>query len=69
MPLKWLGRILWLAFDFVVIERNIIGSISSLEGMAVSLLHKMQENVVWSSLLGILAGLAALACYMGIYLK
>ena len=69
LPLKWLGRILWLAFDFVVVERNIIGSISSLEGMAVSVLHKIQENVIWSSLLGILAGLTALACYVGIYLK
>lgn len=27
-PLRLLGRILWIAVDFVVIERTIIGSIS-----------------------------------------
>ncbi len=66
-PLKFLGRILWLAFDVVVIERSIIGSISMVTSSIVSGLHKLQEVRWINFLLGLILGLILLTAYLGAY--
>ena len=45
-PLRLLGRILWIAVDFVVIERTIIGSISQTTRFFVGGLHRIQ-SALW----------------------
>lgn len=68
MPLRFFGRILWLAFDVVVIERNVIGSVSALTSGVVKRLHGIQETKSVSFLLELLLGLALMAVYWGYYI-
>jgi hypothetical protein len=67
-PLKFLGRILWLAFDVVVIERSIIGSVSMITSSIVSGLHKLQEIRLLNFLLGLIIGIILLSIYLGVYI-
>ncbi len=66
-PLRLLGRILWLAVDFVVIERSVIGTLSSGMGMLERGLEKSQ-SASWRSYLFLAAvGLALLLINIGMY--
>lgn len=67
MPLKLFGRILWLAFDVVVIERNVIGSVSGLTSVIVKKMHRLQEISLFNFMLGILLGILCMALYLGYY--
>ncbi len=67
-PLRILGRILWLAFDIVVIERNIIGSISSILSVIVAGLQKLQEPKALNYILGIGLGILSILLYAGWYI-
>lgn len=67
-PLKFLGRILWLAFDVVVIEKSIIGSVSMITSSIVSGLHKLQEIRLLNFLLGLITGIILLSIYLGVYI-
>jgi hypothetical protein len=62
-PLKLFGRILWLAFDVMVVERSVIASISHLSKTTVSVMHKVQENSKYSYLLSALIGIMILVIY------
>ncbi len=62
-PLKLFGRILWLAFDVMVIERSIIASISHFSKTTVSAMHKIQENGKYSYLIGIVIGILIMVVY------
>ena len=64
-PLKTLGKILWLAFDIVMIERNIIGSISTLTGVFVDGLHRLQSGSFKGFFLCMSIGFVALLIYFG----
>lgn len=65
MPLKFFGRILWLAFDVVVIERNVIGSVSGITSVIVKKMHRLQETGLLNFMLGILLGILFMALYLG----
>lgn len=66
-PLRLLGRILWVAVDFVVIERSIIGTVSDTTRFMVGGLHKIQ-NTAWANyLLMVLTGLGIIAVSIGYY--
>lgn len=67
MPLKLFGRILWLAFDVVVIERNVIGSVSGITSVIVKKMHRLQEIGLFNFMLGILLGILCMALYLGYY--
>ena len=41
-PLHLLGRVLWLAVDFVVIERRVIGTVSNVSGYVSAAAEKLQ---------------------------
>jgi NADH:ubiquinone oxidoreductase subunit 5 (subunit L)/multisubunit Na+/H+ antiporter MnhA subunit len=62
-PLKLFGRILWLAFDVMVVERSIIASISHLSKTTVSGMHKIQENSKYSYILGVVIGILIMVVY------
>ena len=62
-PLKLFGRILWLAFDVVVIERSIIASVSNFSQTVVLGMHKIQENNKYNYLYGILLGILIIGIY------
>lgn len=66
-PLKFLGRILWLVFDIVVIERSIIASISHGSRLIVNSVHKIQETGKWSCLISIVLGFVIMLTYLGSY--
>ena len=68
-PLKLFGRILWLAFDVVVVERSIIASVSQLSKTIVIGMHKIQENSKYNYLISILLGGLIIAVYFlkGVY--
>ncbi len=68
MPLRLLGRVLWLAIDFVVIERSIIGSISHSTAFVVQGLQKIQ-GISWSNyLLMLLIGVMIILLNLGWYI-
>ena len=67
-PLRLLGRVLWLAFDVVVIERSVIGSISTLTSSVVNELHKFQEPKLINFILGLMLGGILLSAYLGAYI-
>ena len=67
-PLRFIGRILWLVFDVVLIEHNIIGSVSGSTSNIILSLHKLQESKLSNYLLSILLGLVFIAIYLGYYL-
>ncbi len=46
MPIRLLGRILWITIDFLFIERTVISSLSQSTGLLVRSLHRLQ-NAVW----------------------
>jgi hypothetical protein len=62
-PLKLCGRILWLAFDVMVVERSIIASISNVSKAIISGMHKIQENNKYSCYFGILVGILIVIAY------
>lgn len=57
MPVRLLGRILWITVDFLFIERTIIGSISQTTSFLVSGLQKIQSAVWLNYLLMVMLGL------------
>lgn len=65
-PLKFLGRVLWLAFDIVVIERSIISGITHLNKAIVTSFHKYQENQKYGWIWGILLGITFVLIYLGV---
>ena len=62
-PIKLFGRILWLAFDVMVVERSIIASVSQLSKTIVACMHKIQENYKYSYLFSVLTGLLIMVFY------
>ena len=62
-PLKLFGRILWLSFDVVVVERSIIASISQLSKNFVGELHKIQENRKYGYILSVASGFLIIIIY------
>ena len=62
-PLQFFGRILWLAFDVVVLERSIIASISKTSQIIVGIMHKLQEAGKWSCFISIIIGLIIMLIY------
>ncbi len=66
-PLRLLGRVLWIAVDFVVIERSIIGSISQTSSLLVSAFHRMQEAAWLNYLLLVFVGLLLILINWGYY--
>lgn len=67
MPLRLLGRVLWLAIDFVVIERSIIGSISHSTAFVVRFLQKIQNTYWVNYLIMALFGMAVILLNLGWY--
>lgn len=67
-PLHLLGRVLWLAVDFVVIERRVIGTVSNLMEKTTTVLEKMQSDKLASFVLWLLFGLFLLAVNIGVYI-
>lgn len=67
-PLKFFGRILWLSFDIVVIERRVIGTVSFIMNALITALHKMQQNTALPWIINGLIGLTLLALYWGFYI-
>ncbi len=68
IPLQFLGRILWLVFDVVVIEHNIIGSVSENSSKTIAGLHQLQEAQTKNYILSILSGLIVIMLYLGYYI-
>lgn len=66
-PLRLLGRILWVAVDFVVIERSIIGTVSDTTRFLVGGLHKIQSTAWVNYLLMVLTGLGIIGLSIGYY--
>ncbi len=66
LPLKWFGRILWLAFDFVFIERGIIATSASGEEVMTEYLRLIQSPSFKSWLLWLLIGIVGLVVYVGV---
>lgn len=62
-PLKLFGRILWLAFDVMVIERGIINSISHLSKNIISGMHTIQEKSKYSWFFSMLIGIFIVVIY------
>ena len=67
LPLKFLGRVLWLVFDFVVIERSIIGTVSAAASALVTGVRKIQEARCSNYILSILSGILIMLVYWGFY--
>ncbi len=67
MPLRLLGRVLWLAIDFVVIERSIIGSISHSTAFVARFLQKIQNTCWINYLMMALFGMAVILLNLGWY--
>lgn len=65
LPLRMLGRILWLAVDFVVIERTVIGSISETTALLVHGLQKVQSALWLNYLLMALIGFGIIIFAIG----
>lgn len=65
LPLRMLGRILWLAVDFVVIERTVIGSISETTALLVRGLQRIQSALWLNYLLMLLIGLGIIIFAIG----
>ena len=66
-PLRLLGRILWLAVDFVVIERSIIGTLSGSMEFLENGFNKLQTQSGKNYLILTLVGIALLLLNIGIY--
>ncbi|MBE6467040.1 MAG: hypothetical protein E7004_00400 [Alphaproteobacteria bacterium] len=62
-PLRLFGRILWLAFDVMVVERSIVSTISHLSKAFVGGMHKIQESGKYSYLLSIVTGALIIIVY------
>ncbi len=67
LPLKWFGRILWLAFDFVFIERGIIATSASGEEIMTEHLRLIQSPSFKSWLFWLFIGIAGLVVYVGVH--
>ena len=66
-PLRFIGRILWLAIDFVVIERSIIGSVSQSTAFVIGGLHRLQDEGKVGYLLMIGMGMVMILSALGWY--
>ena len=66
-PLKFFGRLLWLAFDFVFIERGIIVWISAINNFSANYLLKLQSGSFNSWFGWMFLGLIVLLTYAGVY--
>ena len=66
-PLRLLGRILWLAVDFVVIERSIIGTLSGSMEFLENGFNRLQTQSGKNYLILTLVGIALLLLNIGIY--
>lgn len=66
VPLKLFGRILWLAVDFVFIERGIIASSASGEEFMTERLRLMQNSTAKAWLFWISLGIIGLTVYAGV---
>ena len=66
-PLRLLGRILWLAVDFVVIERSIIGTLSGGMEMLENAFNRLQLQTKKNYLILTIIGIALLLLNIGKY--
>ncbi len=67
MPLRLLGRILWITIDFLFIERTVIASLSQTTGLIVGGLHKIQAAAWLNYLVMVLIGLGFFVVFAGRY--
>lgn len=67
IPLKFFGRILWLAFDFMFIERGVIGSAVSLGEFVSTKLRNLQNTDSFLWILWLTVGLGVLIVFAGVY--
>jgi len=66
MPLKFFGRVLWLAFDFMFIERGVISASTSTGELVSDNLRLLQSINMRSWLFWTIAGICGLAIYIGV---
>ena len=66
-PLKVIARFLWLVFDVVVIERNVIATLSHSTKALVLGIRKTQENEYLGYIIYIILGFALIFAYWGAY--
>ncbi len=64
-PLNYFGRILWLFFDIVLIEHNIIGRLSDNFAAFVTKLRRLQDLRLSTYILSIVFGVLVIVLYMG----
>ncbi len=64
-PLNYFGRVLWLFFDIVLIEHNIIGRISENFAIFVTRLRNLQDLRALGYILSLLLGVLVIVLYMG----
>ncbi len=67
MPLRLLGRILWITIDFLFIERTVIASLSQTTGLIVGGLHKIQAAAWLNYLVMVMIGLGFFVIFAGRY--
>ncbi len=66
-PLKFFGRILWLAFDFMLIERGVIGSAVSFGEFTSTKLRNLQTDFPFSWMFWLIFGVGCLIVFAGVY--
>lgn len=60
-PLHFLGRVLWLMVDFVIIERTILNSLTKINEWFASVFKKLHTPSIWNSLIfAVLGGMILL---------
>lgn len=65
LPIRLMGRILWLTVDFIFIERTIIGSIGQGSGLVVRGLQRMQTATWLNYLVMVIMGLMIMVIMVG----
>ena len=66
MPLKFFGRILWLAVDFIFLEKGVVNTASDYSGRLTDYLRVMQSGTWKSLIFWIIIGVIALTIYAGV---
>lgn len=64
LPLRFFGRLLWLTFDFIFVERGIIATITAYSNRIISLLRLTQCNHWFNWILYFSLGILALILYV-----
>lgn len=68
VPLKIFGRILWLAVDFIFVEKGVVNTASNYSGFLAEHLRIIQSGTWRSLILWLMVGIMVLAVYAGVYI-